>query len=45
MYIKGPPIIHFISNNTVSLEGDKVNLLCIAINDNHANYSLQNKLV
>ena len=47
----GPPIITFISNNTVSLEGDKVNLLCIAINDVHTNYSLQinwyknNKLV
>ena len=37
----GPPIVTFISNYTVSLEGDKVNLLCIAINDVHANYSLQ----
>ena len=37
----GPPIISSISNHTVSLEGDKVKLLCIAINDNHANYSLQ----
>ena len=31
----------FISNHSVSLEGDKVILLCIAINDVHANYSLQ----
>ena len=30
-----------ISNSTVSLEGDKVHLLCNAINDIHANYSLQ----
>ncbi len=30
-----------ISNSTVSLEGDKINLLCTAINDAHANYSLQ----
>ena len=37
----GPPIIVSISNHTVSLEGDKVNLLCVAINDVHANYSLQ----
>ena len=37
----GPPIINFISNHTVSLEGDKVNLLCIAINDVQGNYSLQ----
>ena len=37
----GPPIIVSISNYTVSLEGDKVNLLCVAINDVHANYSLQ----
>ena len=37
----GPPIIIFISNYTVSLEGDKVNLLCIAINDVHANNLLQ----
>ena len=37
----GPPIIVFISNHSVSLKGDKVMLLCIAINDVHANYSLQ----
>ena len=37
----GPPIISFISNSTVSLEGDKVNLLCVANNDVHTNYSLQ----
>ena len=30
-----------LSEATVSLEGDKVNLLCVAINDVHANYSLQ----
>ena len=29
----GPPMIYFISNDTVSQEGDKVNLICIAIND------------
>ena len=37
----GPPIVTFISNHTVSLEGDKVKLLCIVINDAHANYSIQ----
>lgn len=37
----GAPIITFISNYTVSLEGDKVKLLCIVINDVHATYSLQ----
>ena len=37
----GPPLIVFISNHSISLEGDKVILLCIAINDVHANYSLQ----
>ena len=37
----GPPVIIFISNSTVSLEGDKVNLLCTAINDIHANHPLQ----
>ena len=37
----GPPIIVSISNYTVSLEGDKVNLICVAISDVHANYSLQ----
>ena len=29
----GPPIITFISNRTVSLEGEKVALICMAIND------------
>ena len=37
----GPPIITLTSNYTVSLEGYKVNLLCIAINDIHTNYSIQ----
>jgi len=37
----GPPIIHFISNHTVSLEGDKVHLICIAINDVDAIHPLQ----
>ena len=37
----GPPVIIFISNSTVSMEGDKVNLLCTAINDVHTNHSLQ----
>jgi len=37
----GPPIIHFISSCTVSLEVDKVNLTCSAINDIDAIHSLQ----
>ena len=37
----GPPIISSISNHTVALEGDKAKLLCTAINDAHANYSIQ----
>ena len=41
MYCVGPPNIIFISNHTVSQEGDKVNLQCIATNDVHASYSLQ----
>ena len=41
MYILGPPTITFISSYTVSLEGDNFNLSCTAINDVHANYSLQ----
>ena len=51
MYTVGPPIIIFISNHTVSLEGNKVNLMCSAINDVDANHTLQinwykgNKLV
>ena len=46
-----PPIIIFISNDTVSLEGSKVNLFCAAINDVDAIHPLQvnwykgNKLV
>ena len=43
MLFVGPPIVSSISNHTVSLEGDKVKLLCTAINDAHANYSLQIK--
>ena len=47
----GPPIMKFISNNTMSLEGDKVNLICSAVNDVDAIHPLQiywykgNKLV
>ena len=47
----GPPEVIFISNHTVSAEGDKVSLICIAINDVDAIQSLQinwykgNKLV
>ena len=50
MYI-GPPIMKFISNDTVSPEGDKVNLICNAVNDVDAFHPLQiywykrNKLV
>ena len=29
----GPPVIDFITNNTVAFEGSKVNLNCIATND------------
>ena len=39
--IVGPPVISFINNNIISLEGDRVKLLCIATNDIRANYSLQ----
>ena len=47
----GPPKIIFISNHTVSTEGNKVILICIAISDVDTNHSLQinwykgNKLV
>ena len=37
----GAPIIKFISNNTVSLEGDNSNLFCCAINDADAIHPLQ----
>ena len=37
----GPPKIILISNRTVSVEGDKVNLSFTINNDAHANYSLQ----
>ena len=40
MYV-GPPRITFISNHTTSLEGHKVRLICIAINDINAIHSLQ----
>ena len=43
MYNIGPPIIKFISNYTVSIEGDKVNLICSAVNDVDANQPLQIK--
>ena len=51
IYNVGPPIIIAISNTTVSLEGKKVRLTCVAINDVDATHSLQinwykrNKLV
>ena len=37
----GPPIVYCINNHTVSVEGDKVSLICSAINDVDANHSLQ----
>ena len=37
----GPPIIKFISNNVTSSEGDKVNLICSAVNDVDAICPLQ----
>jgi len=37
----GPPIITFISNHTISLEGNKVNLICNATNDVDAVHSIQ----
>ena len=51
VYNTGPPIMKFISNDTMSPEGDKVNLICSAVNDVDAIYPLQicwykgNKLV
>ena len=51
IYNIGPPIIKFISNHTMSPEGDKVNLICSAVNDVDAIHPLQiywykgNKLV
>ena len=41
MYIIGPPSITYISNQTVSVEGNKISLVCVAINDVDANRSLQ----
>ena len=41
MYDVGPPTAFCINNKTVSVEGDKVSLLCTAINDINANHSLQ----
>ena len=41
MYNIGPPIIIFASNYTVSIEGDKVNLICSAVNDVDASHPLQ----
>ena len=37
----GPPSITYISNQTVSAEGNKVSLVCVAINDIDAIHSLQ----
>ena len=41
MDIAGPPIIKFISNQTTSPEGDKVNLICSVVNDVDAIHPLQ----
>ena len=41
IYSTGPPIIEFISNDTLSPEGEKVNLICSAVNDVDAIYPLQ----
>ena len=51
MYNTGPPIIKFITNHTVSPEGDKVSLICSTVNDVDSIHPLQiywykeNKLV
>ena len=37
----GPPTVYCINNHTVSVEGDKVSLICTTINDVDANDSLQ----
>ena len=37
----GPPIVYCNYNHTVSVEGDKVSLICSAINDVDAIHSLQ----
>ena len=41
MYDVGPPTVYCITNHTVSVEGEAVNLTCIAINDVDAIHSLQ----
>ena len=41
MYDVGPPTAYCINNKTVSLEGDKVRLICTSINDFDAIHSLQ----
>ena len=41
MYDVGPPTVYCINNHTVSVEGDKVNLICTVINDVDAIHSLQ----
>ena len=41
MYDVGPPTVYCINNHTVSVEGDNVSLICIAINDINAIHSLQ----
>ena len=51
MYNTGPPVIKFITNHTVALEGNKVNMICNVVNDVDAIHLLQinwykgNKLV
>lgn len=41
MYHLGPPNITYIDHNKVSLEGNKANLMCIAINDDDSDKPLQ----
>ena len=41
MHYVDPPTVYCISNHTVSVEGDTVNLTCTAINDVDAIQSLQ----
>ena len=41
MYTAGPPTITFITTNTTVFEGDKVQLVCGAVNDEDALYALQ----
>ena len=40
LFYIGPPVIHFISDETITFEGRKVNLMCNATNDVDAINSL-----